>query len=110
MQINQYPHDKEDNMPSRIFLRTLLVMVALCGLAAAESTNRVTILYDAFGKSPELTKDWGFSALVEYEGKRILLDTGNNARIFESNVKTLKVDLSKLDFVVISHRHADHTS
>jgi len=97
-------------MRSRIFLRVLLLMVTLCGLGAAQSTNRVTILYDAFGKSPELTRDWGFSALVEYSGKRILLDTGNNAQIFEHNLKALKVDLRKLDFVVISHRHADHTS
>jgi len=97
-------------MWSRIFLRTLLLMVALHNLGAAQSTNRVTILYDAFGKSPELTKDWGFSALIEYDGKRILVDTGNNARIFESNVKALKMDLRQLDFVVISHRHADHTS
>jgi 7,8-dihydropterin-6-yl-methyl-4-(beta-D-ribofuranosyl)aminobenzene 5'-phosphate synthase len=47
---------------------------------------------------------------VEYEGKRILFDTGNNARIFEHNVKALGVNLRNIDFVVISHRHADHTS
>src|SRR5262249_37778934 len=80
------------------------------GLGAAESANRITILYDAFGKSSQLTRDWGFAALVEYDGKRILFDTGNNAQIFERNIKALKLDLSKLDFVVISHRHADHTS
>jgi 7,8-dihydropterin-6-yl-methyl-4-(beta-D-ribofuranosyl)aminobenzene 5'-phosphate synthase len=70
----------------------------------------VTILYDAFGESKELTKDWGYSALVEHNGKRILFDTGNDAAIFEHNVKALGVDLTKLDFVVISHRHADHTT
>src|SRR6266851_2843891 len=79
-------------------------------MAAAETPNRVTILYDSFGKSPSLTMDWGFAALVEYGGKRILFDTGNNARIFEHNVKALRVDLRNLDFAVISHRHADHTS
>jgi 7,8-dihydropterin-6-yl-methyl-4-(beta-D-ribofuranosyl)aminobenzene 5'-phosphate synthase len=79
-------------------------------MAAAEMPNRVTILYDSFGKSPSLTMDWGFAALVEYGGKRILFDTGNNAKIFEHNVKALGVDLRNLDFVVISHRHADHTS
>jgi 7,8-dihydropterin-6-yl-methyl-4-(beta-D-ribofuranosyl)aminobenzene 5'-phosphate synthase len=70
----------------------------------------VTILYDAFGESAQLTKDWGFSALIEHNGKRILFDTGNNAAIFEHNVKALGVDLTKLDFVVISHRHADHAT
>ena len=72
--------------------------------------DRVTILYDAFGESKTLTKDWGFSALVEHNGKRILFDTGNDAAKFEHNVKTLGVDLTKLDFVVISHRHADHAT
>jgi 7,8-dihydropterin-6-yl-methyl-4-(beta-D-ribofuranosyl)aminobenzene 5'-phosphate synthase len=72
--------------------------------------DKVTILYDAFGESKELTKDWGFSALVEHNGKRILFDTGNDAAIFEHNVKALAVDLTKLDFVVISHRHSDHTT
>jgi 7,8-dihydropterin-6-yl-methyl-4-(beta-D-ribofuranosyl)aminobenzene 5'-phosphate synthase len=67
-------------------------------------------LYDAFGRRPELTRDWGFAALVEYGGKRILFDTGNNADIFATNVRSLGVDLSRLDFVVISHRHGDHTS
>src|SRR6266849_4725449 len=79
-------------------------------MAAAETSNRVTILYDSFGKSPSLTMDWGFAALVEYGGKRILFDTGNNAKIFEHNVKQLGIDLTRLDAVVVSHRHGDHTS
>jgi 7,8-dihydropterin-6-yl-methyl-4-(beta-D-ribofuranosyl)aminobenzene 5'-phosphate synthase len=74
------------------------------------SRNSVTILYDSFGKSASLTMDWGFAALVEYGGKRILFDTGNNARIFEHNVKALGIDLRNIDFAIISHRHADHTS
>jgi 7,8-dihydropterin-6-yl-methyl-4-(beta-D-ribofuranosyl)aminobenzene 5'-phosphate synthase len=87
-----------------------VIVLLLAGVAAAETPNRVTILYDSFGKSPSLTMDWGFAALVEYGGKRILFDTGNNARIFERNVKALGVDLKNIDFVIISHRHADHTS
>jgi 7,8-dihydropterin-6-yl-methyl-4-(beta-D-ribofuranosyl)aminobenzene 5'-phosphate synthase len=39
-----------------------------------------------------------------------LFDTGGNAEILEHNVKALGVDLSKLDFVVLSHRHGDHIS
>ncbi len=76
----------------------------------ASAADRVTILYDAFGGNQTLTRDWGFSALVEHDGKRILFDTGNNPEIFEHNVKALNADLTKLDFVVISHRHTDHAS
>ncbi len=88
----------------------LFAVLPLPGVCKSEGGNRVTILYDAFGKSPAVTKAWGFSALVEYGGKRILFDTGGNAEIFEHNVKALGVDLSKLDFVVLSHRHSDHIS
>src|SRR5216684_8461979 len=77
---------------------------------AADQANRVTILYDAFGKDPAMKKDWGFSALIEYGGKRVLFDTGNDSQFFAQNVKAAAVDLKKLDFVVISHRHLDHTA
>jgi 7,8-dihydropterin-6-yl-methyl-4-(beta-D-ribofuranosyl)aminobenzene 5'-phosphate synthase len=94
-------------------IRVLTILTFLLLYAAAvpcRAQDRVTILYDAFGESKELTKDWGFSAFVEHNGKRILFDTGNDAAIFEHNVKVLGIDLTKLDFVVISHRHADHTT
>jgi 7,8-dihydropterin-6-yl-methyl-4-(beta-D-ribofuranosyl)aminobenzene 5'-phosphate synthase len=79
------------------------------GMSAAFSAMpRITILYDAFGKNTPMKKDWGFSALVEIDGKRILFDTGDNPDIFEQNVKAAGVDLTKLDFAIISHRHGDH--
>jgi 7,8-dihydropterin-6-yl-methyl-4-(beta-D-ribofuranosyl)aminobenzene 5'-phosphate synthase len=87
-----------------------LVSLLLTISGHAETKDRVTILYDAFSDNKAVTKDWGFSALVEHDGKRILFDTGNNPEIFAHNVKALNVDLTKLDFVVISHRHTDHTS
>lgn len=86
------------------------ILLLSINVGIAQLPNRITILYDAFGKSSTLKKDWGFSALVEYDGKRILFDTGNNADIFAQNVKALGVDLKKLDFAIISHRHGDHTS
>jgi 7,8-dihydropterin-6-yl-methyl-4-(beta-D-ribofuranosyl)aminobenzene 5'-phosphate synthase len=91
-------------------LRILALVLACVAAIPCRAQDKVTILYDAFGESKELTKAWGFSALVEHNGKRILFDTGNDAAIFEHNVKALGVDLTKLDFVVISHRHADHTT
>lgn len=78
--------------------------------SAAADTPRITILYDAFGKDAAMTKDWGYAALVEINGKRILFDTGDDPAIFAKNVKAKGVDLTKLDFVVLSHRHGDHTS
>jgi 7,8-dihydropterin-6-yl-methyl-4-(beta-D-ribofuranosyl)aminobenzene 5'-phosphate synthase len=89
-------------------LSILVSIAAPAGAAAPESKGQITILYDAFGTDPSMAKDWGFSALVEIAGKRILFDTGNDAEIFAGNVKAKGVDLKTLDFVVLSHRHSDH--
>ena len=79
-------------------------------VAAEPDKAQITLLYDAFGKTSDLQKDWGFAALIEYGGKRILVDTGNNADIFAHNVKAKGIDLARLDFAVLTHRHGDHTS
>ena len=59
-----------------------LVALLLTSTASvnAQEPKRVTILYDAFGPPSSLVKDWGFAAFVEYGGKRVLFDTGNDAR------------------------------
>jgi 7,8-dihydropterin-6-yl-methyl-4-(beta-D-ribofuranosyl)aminobenzene 5'-phosphate synthase len=99
-------------MQLSILFRYALAFALAVGtnVAAAAPGDRVTILYDAFGDAPGLTKDWGYAALVEYGGKRILFDTGNDSQIFAHNARAAGVDLTKLDFVVISHRHLDHTA
>jgi len=87
-----------------------LLVVGIIVAVPASGADRATVLYDAFGDAVGLKKDWGFAALVEVSGKRILFDTGNDAGTFAANVRALKIDLKTLDFVVISHRHSDHTS
>ena len=37
--------------------------------AATEAKDQITILYDAFGTNDAMTKDWGFSALIEVAAK-----------------------------------------
>lgn len=57
----------------------------------------LTNVYDAFGVDKKgLVQDFGFSCVVNYKGKMILFDSGTDAKVFESNLKTLKIDLKKL--------------
>jgi 7,8-dihydropterin-6-yl-methyl-4-(beta-D-ribofuranosyl)aminobenzene 5'-phosphate synthase len=92
------------------------VLIAGCASPASPSASRIrdpkkaqiTVLYDAFGRDPALQKDWGYAAFIEIGGKRILFDTGNNAEVLSKNAAAKRVDLAKLDFVVMSHRHGDH--
>ena len=94
-----------------IVLRLLFLAFCLSGgvARAAGDVPKITILYDAFGADRSLRHGWGYSALVEYHGRRILFDTGGNLQDFRYNVEKLHVDLTHLDFVVLSHRHGDHT-
>lgn len=85
--------------------------LALAQSPPAQPSNSILNLYDAFGYQKRGTVlDWGFSALIHYNGKTILFDTGNSADGFEHNVKALGVDLNQVDMAVLSHRHFDHIS
>jgi 7,8-dihydropterin-6-yl-methyl-4-(beta-D-ribofuranosyl)aminobenzene 5'-phosphate synthase len=53
--------------------------------------------------------EWGFSAVVEADGHRILFDTGARPATVLNNAKELGVDLANITEVVLSHNHSDHT-
>jgi 7,8-dihydropterin-6-yl-methyl-4-(beta-D-ribofuranosyl)aminobenzene 5'-phosphate synthase len=91
-----------------LFIACAATISAAPMASAAAGDAQITVLYDAFGKESVMQKDWGYAALVESGGKRILFDTGNNPDILAQNAKAKGVDLTKLDFVVMSHRHGDH--
>jgi 7,8-dihydropterin-6-yl-methyl-4-(beta-D-ribofuranosyl)aminobenzene 5'-phosphate synthase len=52
--------------------------------------------------------EWGFAALVEVDGERILFDTGRYPDTVLRNAKELGVDLSNVIDVILSHHHMDH--
>ena len=53
--------------------------------------------------------EWGFSALVEADSIKILFDAGSHERTVLENCKEMKIDLSKVPYLVLSHSHWDHT-
>lgn len=72
------------------------------------------ILVDDYSGFTKLLGEHGFSALVtvRYEGGReyrALLDVGESGRVLLENASTLDVDLRRVDAVVLSHRHHDHS-
>jgi len=62
-----------------------------------------TMLTDAQGIG-----EWGFAAVVEVDGYRLLFDTGNRPETVLRNAEELKVDLASVEDVVLSHNHGDH--
>src|SRR5271154_7421395 len=53
--------------------------------------------------------EWGFAALVESDGHRVLVDTGARPQTVLLNARELGVDLAGVNEVVLTHNHADHT-
>lgn len=102
-------------MTLRLIVAFAVVAVAAVPMAVQPSPGGATVSSleirilstmladDGFG-------EWGFAALVEVDGRRILFDTGANDDTVQRNLKALKLDLSDVDLVVLSHHHADHTT
>ncbi len=97
---------------NRLVRPVALLLLTLAPAAAAEPVSRVkslrililsTMLADAG------TGEWGFAALVEVDGQRILFDTGARPDTVLQNARELQVDLAGVRDVVLSHNHSDHT-
>jgi 7,8-dihydropterin-6-yl-methyl-4-(beta-D-ribofuranosyl)aminobenzene 5'-phosphate synthase len=69
-----------------------------------EVTVLSTMLTDRAGMG-----EWGFSALVVADGRRVLFDTGARPETVLHNARELKIDLSGVNEVILSHHHGDHT-
>jgi 7,8-dihydropterin-6-yl-methyl-4-(beta-D-ribofuranosyl)aminobenzene 5'-phosphate synthase len=84
----------------------------ITGITAAngiETPVTVRVIYDNYVKTSGLESDWGFAILIEGLEKTILFDAGTKPEIFASNFKKMGLDAAKVDFLVISHEHSDHT-
>tara|TARA_B100000945_G_scaffold312294_1_gene306663 strand:+ start:969 stop:1919 length:951 start_codon:yes stop_codon:yes gene_type:complete len=93
-------------MRSKIFryLKVIILTFSLNTLAEYQITVLATNIsnYGGFG-------EWSFSALYESDNESILFDTGFHEDTVLHNAKVLNKDLSKVEKVVLSHFHSDHT-
>jgi 7,8-dihydropterin-6-yl-methyl-4-(beta-D-ribofuranosyl)aminobenzene 5'-phosphate synthase len=69
---------------------------------------RVTILVENTTPVPELIGEYGFACLVDIDGRQLLFDTGSAGALL-TNSTALGIDLGRVQEVVISHGHYDHT-
>ena len=70
--------------------------------------GQITVIYDNRIARDDLYPGWGFSALVELGGTRLLFDTGADKIVLEHNAAALGVDLETTDYLFLSHEHCDH--
>lgn len=69
---------------------------------------RITTLSENTANMGEFLAEWGLSILIETDEVNILLDTGASISVCH-NADTLGIDLSKVNKIVLSHGHHDHT-
>ena len=70
---------------------------------------RITTLYDNYHHSGDLRTNWGFACLVELSGTVVLFDTGGDGPTLMHNIDELGIDLARVQALVLSHDHGDHT-
>jgi 7,8-dihydropterin-6-yl-methyl-4-(beta-D-ribofuranosyl)aminobenzene 5'-phosphate synthase len=73
-------------------------------------TLKVTVLSTMLVGDPKGVGEWGFSALIEADGRRVLLDTGAHPDTVLQNAHDLNIDLSGVKEVILTHYHWDHVS
>jgi len=74
------------------------------------SLKITTLVTMVAGNPREGDGEWGYSALVEVDGHKILYDTGASPDLVLKNAAALKIDLHDVEDVVLSHNHWDHVS
>ena len=99
-------------------IRATLTAVLLACLVASTATEvraqsakavKITVLSSMLaGNAGAGTGEWGFAALVEADGRRLLFDTGAHTDVVLKNVRSLNLDLTNVPEVVLSHWHSDH--
>ena len=69
---------------------------------------KLTTLCENTAGKPGFAAEWGLSILIETEKTTVLFDTGKSSAVLE-NADKLGIDLRKIDRIVLSHGHGDHT-
>jgi metal-dependent hydrolase (beta-lactamase superfamily II) len=65
------------------------------------------ILAENYSIDDNVKQNNGLSVLIDYHGKKILLDVGHN-NYFLSNAKEYNIDLKEVDYLIITHEYYDY--
>lgn len=87
----------------------LVLAACLASMTIAEQPELVIrVLFDNTSAREDLRRSWGFSALIDFRGHRILFDAGSDPILLLEHMELLQIDPASIEHAVISHQHGDH--
>jgi 7,8-dihydropterin-6-yl-methyl-4-(beta-D-ribofuranosyl)aminobenzene 5'-phosphate synthase len=102
----------------RCFLRISVALALLVPLLSVEaraaepaqksSELEIRVVFDNTSARADLNRSWGFSAVVDFRGHRILFDAGSDPILLLEHLEKMQIDPKSIEQAVISHQHGDH--
>ncbi len=100
---------------SRWLCLTILSFATISGSLGADRPKgkdrpelEIRILFDNTSARKDLLRSWGFSALVDFRGRRMLFDSGSDPILLLEHMHKMHIDPKSIEAAVISHQHGDH--
>ncbi|MEQ8785379.1 MAG: MBL fold metallo-hydrolase [Pirellulaceae bacterium] len=92
----------------------LVLCLASTGVRAAEAEEsrpselEIRVVFDNTSARKDLLRSWGFSAVVDFGGRRVLFDAGSDPILLLEHLEKMRIDPNTIEHAVISHQHGDH--
>ncbi len=87
----------------------LLCLLSLYCTSGQAQMHTILNIYD--NRAPQNTPavaDWGFAVYINYNGHKILFDSGRRAGVLEKNIEVFDIDVAGIEMAFLSHDHDDH--
>ena len=98
----------------RAIVAASLALHSVCVFAAEPADARqkpeleIRVVFDNTSARADLNRSWGFSAVVDFRGHRILFDAGSDPILLLEHLEKMQIDPTSIEQAVISHEHGDH--
>lgn len=90
------------------YLVTLSVQAEDPEQVQADPELEIQIIFDNTSAREDLRRGWGFSALIDFRGHRVLFDSGSDPILLLEHLELMQIDPKSIEHAIISHEHGDH--
>ena len=101
--------DRREGNPLFLLPYAMKIKILIDNISGCANSGNTCESCTAKASQKQLKGEWGLCVYTEFNGKRILLDTGASAQ-FAKNAAILGIDISQIDAGILSHGHYDHAN